>query len=112
MGLALFLPPVRDLVWRALRRRITVTTAPGYGARPPVRPHVVDLTDGEFARRADGSSPGFSWSATSPSAAPTDRTASPTTSRRCTERTRLPLFETKRKGADHRPFLFSHPAPW
>ena len=57
VGLALFLPPVRDLIWRALRRRITVTTTAGYGARPPVRPHVVDLTDGEFARRADGSSP-------------------------------------------------------
>ncbi|ALN71484.1 FxsA family protein [Aureimonas sp. AU20] len=55
VGLALFLPPVRDLIWRALRRRIVVVGTPGFNERPPVRPNVVDLTDDEFARRADGS---------------------------------------------------------
>ena len=57
VGLLLFLPPVRDLVWNAVRRRIVVVSTPGFGARPPARPDVVELTNGEFQRRPDGSSP-------------------------------------------------------
>lgn len=57
-GLLLFLPPVRDLVWNALRRRIRVVDVRG---RPgPARPYdaapdVLDLTGTEFKRREDAS---------------------------------------------------------
>ncbi|WP_019994633.1 FxsA family protein [Aureimonas ureilytica] len=61
VGLALFLPPVRDLIWRALRRRIVVVGTPGYGTRPPTRSGIVDLTDGEFARRPDGADGASPW---------------------------------------------------
>ncbi len=56
-GILLFLPPVRDLIWRALRRRVVVVGTPGFGARPPASSDVVDLGDGEFTRRGDEASP-------------------------------------------------------
>lgn len=58
VGLALFLPPVRDFVWSAIRRRIEIVTvetrAPG-GPGP-----VVDLDADAFRRRDghDGGEPG------------------------------------------------------
>lgn len=64
IGLLLFLPPVRDFVWRHFRQSITVyssstasfRTSGGNGDRGPV----VDLDDDEFERKSDdGSSP---WS--------------------------------------------------
>ena len=49
-GLLLFLPPVRDLLWRRLRARVAVRAA----ARPPAArtagPEIVDLTGTEFTR--------------------------------------------------------------
>lgn len=68
IGVLLFLPPVRDLLWRALGRSVTVVaTSPmgfqrfGAGARPgsAPRPGVLDLDDEEFRRRPDANSP---WS--------------------------------------------------
>ncbi|WP_062209231.1 FxsA family protein [Aureimonas sp. AU12] len=57
-GLLLFLPPVRDLVWNAVRRRIRVVEVGGRNG--PVRPYepapdVLDLSGAEFTRRDDGS---------------------------------------------------------
>ncbi|KQT42923.1 hypothetical protein ASG43_15325 [Aureimonas sp. Leaf454] len=81
VGLLLFLPPVRDLLWRALGRSVTVVaTSPmgfqrfgagrfdatgrsGMGSRPgptsPTfnRPEVVELSDEDYRRRPDPNSP-------------------------------------------------------
>ncbi|RIY02766.1 membrane protein FxsA [Aureimonas flava] len=55
-GLLLFLPPVRDLVWRRLRAGVVVVGPRGPAQRQP-GPEVIDLSGGEFHRRdgADGS---------------------------------------------------------
>lgn len=74
IGVLLFLPPVRDLLWRALGRSVTVVatspmgfqrfgagmTRPGSGAGPAPRPGVLDLDGEEFHRRPDAASP---WAA-------------------------------------------------
>lgn len=61
IGLLLFLPPVRDLLWNRMRSRIVVRAAgvpPHPGHRPPpaqAAPEIIELEDGEFRRRgADG----------------------------------------------------------
>ncbi|KQT52576.1 MULTISPECIES: FxsA family protein [unclassified Aureimonas] len=64
IGVLLFLPPVRDLLWRALGRSVTVVATtpmgfqrfgrgmPGAGPRTP-QPGVLDLDDEDFHRRGD-----------------------------------------------------------
>jgi UPF0716 protein FxsA len=60
MGLLLFLPPVRDLVWRLLGSRVTVFTSFGpLGARGPGRSgQTIDLDTDEYSR---GGSPDSPW---------------------------------------------------
>jgi UPF0716 protein FxsA len=60
IGLLLFIPPVRDLAWRFLRQRVTVTSfGTGFGGlgAEPGRGPVVDLDEGEFRRTPDAKSP-------------------------------------------------------
>ena len=55
LGLVLFLPPVRELVWRFLKARVVVVgTAgrPGHGFRRE-GPRTIDLDADDFARRED-----------------------------------------------------------
>lgn len=66
LGFLLFVPAVRDLVWRLLKDRIVVQTmSAGFQTRRPdaggnARPDgVVDLDEDEFKRHTDPSSP---WS--------------------------------------------------
>jgi UPF0716 protein FxsA len=61
IGLLLFIPPVRDLAWRFLRERVTVTSSFSasfgrFGAGRDRGP-VVDLDEGEFRRTPDPKSP-------------------------------------------------------
>jgi len=63
-GLLLFIPPVRDAVWRALRNRIAIVTAgsrPAARHAPPGGP-VVDLDEDEY-REVNPASP---WRRTLP----------------------------------------------
>lgn len=53
-GLLLFLPPVRDLAWTALKSRITVVS--GFGMRRQ-RERTIDLDAGDFSRGPDPESP-------------------------------------------------------
>ena len=81
IGILLFLPPVRDLLWRTLGRSVTVVAAspmggfrrfgagprPGEGRgthsyqpgqhQPEKRPGVLDLSDDDYQRRPDSASP-------------------------------------------------------
>lgn len=52
MGLLLFVPPVRELLWRSVSRRVHVTNAgPGRPAQPPrADGGVLDLDRGEYHR--------------------------------------------------------------
>lgn len=51
-GLLLLVPPVRDLLFRALASRVVVVeTRRSSAYRRPAKPAVVDLTDEEFERR-------------------------------------------------------------
>ncbi|WP_336744675.1 FxsA family protein [Aureimonas altamirensis] len=65
-GLLLFIPPVRDMIWNAMRSRITVRAyGPGHrtyttGTAHRVGPEVIDLPEDDFARR-DGD-PNSPWS--------------------------------------------------
>jgi len=52
VGLLLFVPAVRDLLWNALRRRIRVVNV---GARPAPAADIVELDGAEFRRRDDAS---------------------------------------------------------
>lgn len=75
IGLALFLPPVRTLLWSLIGRRVVVMRSPGQGSHryesPRPSPNagnniggkapVVDLDEEDFHRNPDPSSP---WSAT------------------------------------------------
>lgn len=59
LGLLLFIPPLRELVWRVLRTRVVVVdTTDGMGARGWRRdgPRTIDLDADDFARR-DGPPP-------------------------------------------------------
>lgn len=63
LGFLLFIPAVRDTVWRLVKSRIVVRTmsaASGSGQRrrgAGPEEGVVDLREGEFERQPDGSSP-------------------------------------------------------
>jgi len=63
LGFLLFVPAIRDLVWRAVKDRIVVQTmSSGFGSATGNRQAeegVVDLDEDEFQRTADSSSP---WS--------------------------------------------------
>ncbi len=58
-GLLLFLPPVRDLAWRYLRRRLDIVTT-GFGSRPgaKTRGKTIDLDNDEYS---SGSRPESPW---------------------------------------------------
>ena len=60
IGLLLFLPPVRDLAWRFLRRRIDIVTT-GFGgfSRPSAgsRDKTIDLDEDEYSAAPDRDSP-------------------------------------------------------
>jgi UPF0716 protein FxsA len=60
LGLLLFIPQVRDRVWKFLSSRVKVETF-GSGPQPRGRPQdgVIDLEDGEFHREPNRNSP---WS--------------------------------------------------
>lgn len=63
LGFLLFIPALRDLVWRAVKDRIVVQTMSGgfsgSARRPGDSEGVVDLDEDEFKRNPDPSSP---WS--------------------------------------------------
>ncbi|PHR23803.1 MAG: membrane protein FxsA [Hoeflea sp.] len=63
LGFLLFVPAIRDLVWRSVKDRIVVQTMPsGFGPAAGQRQSgdgVVDLDEDEFQRNPDPSSP---WS--------------------------------------------------
>lgn len=50
VGLILFIPPIRDLAWKFLSRRITVINVGGFARRPGGRP-TIDLEGDEYSRR-------------------------------------------------------------
>ncbi|KXF79243.1 exclusion suppressor FxsA [Paramesorhizobium deserti] len=63
-GLLLFIPPVRDLVWRYLSRSGVIVTmgatryGPGYEAgQKPARDRVIDLDPEDYSRKPDPNSP-------------------------------------------------------
>ena len=60
LGLLLFLPPVRDLAWGYLRKRINIVTT-GFGgfSRPgaKARGKTIDLDEDEYSARPDKDSP-------------------------------------------------------
>jgi UPF0716 protein FxsA len=54
IGLLLFLPPVRDLAWRALKGRVVLATNFSTGGfRGRQRDKVIDLDDGDYSRSDD-----------------------------------------------------------
>jgi UPF0716 protein FxsA len=61
LGLMLFLPWFRDVIWSAIGRNVVVMTpagfAQGHGRREDNGGTVIDLEEGEFTRRADPDSP-------------------------------------------------------
>ena len=60
LGLLLFLPPVRDLAWRYLSKRMDIVTR-GFGgfSRPGAKPRgkTIDLDEDEYSARPDKDSP-------------------------------------------------------
>lgn len=50
IGLVLFIPPIRDLAWKFLSKRITVVSVGGFSRRPAGRP-TIDLEEDEYSRR-------------------------------------------------------------
>ena len=64
LGFLLFVPAIRDLVWRFVKDKVVVQTiSTGFSTserpRDPASDGVVDLDEDEFRRNPDGSSP---WS--------------------------------------------------
>jgi UPF0716 protein FxsA len=60
LGLMLFVPPVREVAWRFLKRRMVVTSfGTGFGGFRPSRHGgpTVDLDADDFSRSADSKSP-------------------------------------------------------
>ncbi|MER8374361.1 membrane protein FxsA [Mesorhizobium sp. M1338] len=54
IGLLLFLPPVRDLAWRALKGRVVLATNFSTGGfRGRRRDKTIDLDDGDYSREDD-----------------------------------------------------------
>ncbi|MGE6742463.1 FxsA family protein [Allorhizobium pseudoryzae] len=63
VGILLFLPPVRQLLWDLIGRNVVVRTQYAGGGYPGARgggdPRTIDLDEGDFERKPDPSSP---WS--------------------------------------------------
>lgn len=59
LGLLLFIPPVRELAWRFIRRRIVVVEGVGAGFGPMRRDRgkTIDLDEEDFKRTSDPKSP-------------------------------------------------------
>jgi UPF0716 protein FxsA len=54
IGLLLFLPPIRDLAWRALKGRVVLATNFSTGGfRGRQRDKTIDLDDGDYSRSDD-----------------------------------------------------------
>ncbi|MFC3326576.1 FxsA family protein [Mesorhizobium cantuariense] len=54
IGLLLFLPPIRDLAWRALKGRVVLATNFSTGGfRSRQRDKTIDLDDGDYSRSDD-----------------------------------------------------------
>jgi UPF0716 protein FxsA len=54
IGLLLFLPPIRDLAWRALKGRVVLATNFSTGSfRGRQRDKTIDLDDGDYSRSDD-----------------------------------------------------------
>lgn len=54
IGLLLFLPPIRDLAWRALKGRVVLATNFSTGGfRGRQRDKTIDLDDGDYSREDD-----------------------------------------------------------
>jgi len=51
VGVALFVPAIREMLWRAIRRRVEFRTIQRDGR--PVRPAVIDLDPGEYGARGE-----------------------------------------------------------
>jgi len=61
-GLLLFLPPVRDLIWRSVRSRVTVRADMRRPARPAAGPEIIELPSAEFERAPRGApDPASPW---------------------------------------------------
>lgn len=60
IGLALFLPPVRNLIRSFLGNRVTIVRQTGGSARRQ-RPDIVDLDPGEYRRTGDGGNETSPW---------------------------------------------------
>jgi len=63
IGLSLFLPPVRDFIWRQARKRIDFTVVGSGGGPGRARPSddtVIDLDDRDYSTRPDDDRPGDS----------------------------------------------------
>jgi UPF0716 protein FxsA len=61
IGLLLFVPPIRDLAWRFLSRRINFSadfaTMGGFSRPRPSRDKTIDLDEDDYSRSRDPSSP-------------------------------------------------------
>lgn len=61
IGLLLFLPPIRDLAWRLLSRRINFSadfaTMGGFSRQRPSQDKTIDLDEDDYSRSRDPSSP-------------------------------------------------------
>lgn len=61
IGLLLFLPPIRDLAWRFLSRRINFsadfTTMGGFSRQREGRGRTIDLDEDDYSRSGDKTSP-------------------------------------------------------
>jgi UPF0716 protein FxsA len=61
IGLLLFVPPIRDLAWRFLSRRINFSadfaTMGGFSRQRPSRDKTIDLDEDDYSRSRDPSSP-------------------------------------------------------
>lgn len=65
VGIALFLPPIRDLAWRFIRKRVGTVSSFSFGF-PGGRGKTIDLDADDFARAPDprngfGRGPGEGW---------------------------------------------------
>jgi UPF0716 protein FxsA len=61
-GILLFIPPIRDVVWRFLRKRVVVTSfgsaSGGFSSRPgPGRDKTIDLNQDDYSNNPSGDSP-------------------------------------------------------
>lgn len=63
VGLTLFIPQVRDLVWRWLKSRISVVTSfgPGFGAGPRRDSRTIDLDPEDYTATSGKPDPNSPW---------------------------------------------------